>query len=134
VGLAQEKSSRRFATCIFPDYPCVLCSGASGQLTYVHPGCQMSCRDVSKKKVELRTSGSTYGRVDFVHPEARVQIREWRNRRSYPGRRKCCLSTNVRRVVGVENLRLPSISKHRNGDETMANRKLILMGMAPEYI
>ena len=56
---------------------------------------------------ESGVSINTYGRVDFVNTETRVQICEWRDRWSYPGRRKCGLSADVRCVVGIENLRSP---------------------------
>ena len=54
---------------------------------------------------ESGVSINTYGRVDFVNTETRVQICEWRDRWSYPGCRKCRLSADVRCIVGIENLR-----------------------------
>ena len=63
-------------------------------------------KKVSQKEAsESRLSNSTYGCVDFVHTEARIQICEWSDGWPYPGRRECRLSTNIRRVIGVENLR-----------------------------
>jgi len=53
---------------------------ASMQLTYEHLGLQMSGKGMSQKEAsESITRGSTYGRVDFIHAEARIQIREWRD-------------------------------------------------------
>jgi hypothetical protein len=53
-----------------------------------------------------KIDGSTYGRVNFVHAETRIQVRERRDGGSHPGRRERCTGTNVRSVVGVEYLHL----------------------------
>ena len=53
-----------------------------------------------------RINGGTYGRVNFVHAETRIQIRQGRDRWTYPGRRERRAGANVRRIVGVENLEL----------------------------
>jgi len=56
------------------------------------------------------------GRVNFVHAETGIQIRERRDRGSYPGRRERSIGANVRPVVSVED------------------RKLILVGVTKENI
>jgi hypothetical protein len=75
--------------------------------------------------VKVRTAEST----SYVEV-----LQERCDRRSDPGRRERCLGTNVRRIVGIENLHLRGMSKHERSNKTMTNRKLILMGMAPEDI
>jgi hypothetical protein len=40
----------------------------------------MSGKDLSQKEAcEPGISGTTYGRVDFIHAEARIQISKWRD-------------------------------------------------------
>jgi hypothetical protein len=102
--------------------------------TYVWASTTSNVWQGSEPKKEFSAYGSTYGGVNFVHTEAGIQICEWCDRRSDPGRRECRLGTNVRCIVGIENLHLRGMSKHEGSNKTMTNRKLILMGMAPEDI
>jgi hypothetical protein len=94
----------------------ILCTShlsyCSMQLTYEHRGCQMSSKDLSRKEAsESGISGITYGRVDFIHAEARIQVCKWCDRWPDPGCRECRLSANVRCVVGVEDLCLYRLIK-----------------------
>jgi hypothetical protein len=57
------------------------------------------------KKNKNKKARHTYGRVNFVHAETRIQIRQGRDRRTHPGRCERRSGADVRRIVGVEDLR-----------------------------
>ena len=58
----------------------------------------------------------TYGRVNFVDTETRVQVCKWRDRWPDPRSRKCRFGADICCVVGIVNLR---VSYERNKDACM---------------